>query len=195
MRALLAVGLVLTLAACSSSSASPAPPSGSGQDAGEGDAGEAPVGDGDAGGDAADALSPTKTTSANVTLGGVSRTLERAQFGVTKKDDTLYVEAYEGGVQACPETETPKRTLIVSGVPKGAPGTSFTMKDGVTVSLVDFSGDQIPTTPPNAKATAATVTIVALETEKSVELAIDATFANGSAKGRVYATYCAAMSE
>ena len=143
----------------------------------------------------ASVLTPTKATSAQVVINGVTRTLERAQFGVTKSDGSLYIEAHEGGVAACPETETPKRTLIISGVTKGAPGQTFTKSDGVTVSLLDFTGDQITSTPPSAKATAATITIVALDGEASVEIEVDATFAEGTAKGRVYATYCAAMSE
>jgi hypothetical protein len=142
-----------------------------------------------------DALAPTKSTSAVATLNGVERTLDRAQFGLTKDgtSSTLYVEAHEGGVAECPEKETPKRTLIVRGVPIGAPGDQFTKDDGVTVSLLDFAGDQITSDRPVTTATAATVTIVSFDHEASAEIEVDATFAEGTVKGRIYATYCAAM--
>jgi hypothetical protein len=191
MRALAPVVFALALVACSSTSTPPA----AGQPAGEqADAGAAHGDDGGAA-DSGAVLAPTGTTSVEVSLGGVVRTLGRAQFGVTRKDGSLYLEAYEGGEAACPETVTPKRTLILSGVPDGEPGARSTTADGVTVSLVDFVGDQLPGTPPSAKAPAAIVTIVALDREKSAEVELDATFAGGSARGRVYATYCAAMSE
>ncbi len=152
--------------------------------------------DEDAGSQAdAEAGTGAKTTSTEVIIGGVARTLVRAQFGITKKDDTFYVEAHEGGVMECPEKETPKRTLVVSGVPKGAPGTTFTKADGVAVSLLDFTGDQITTEPPIASATTVSVTLVASEDETSVDLEVDASFADGTAKGHIHATYCVAMSE
>jgi len=158
------------------------------------DAGEATEGQGAT--DAGDGSSSSpKTTSVEATINDVTRTLERAQFGVTKASDTLYVEAHEGGVAECPEKETPKRTLIVSDVPRGAPGDTFTKDDGVSAALIDFAGDQITATNPTTKASALTVTIVEVVDESSVELEIEATFPEGTARGRVSATYCAAMNE
>ncbi|MDF2698219.1 MAG: hypothetical protein K0S65_6602 [Labilithrix sp.] len=70
-----------------------------------------------------DAPAATKKTSVEASMNDVARTLDRAQFGLTKEGatSTLYIEAHEGGVAECPEKETPKRTLIVSGVPMGRP--------------------------------------------------------------------------
>jgi hypothetical protein len=130
------------------------------------------------------------------TIHGVSRTLPRAQFGYDRSDDgsTLYVEAHEGGASDCPETQQPKRTLVVSGVPVGEPGKTFTETDGVRVVLFDFTGDQFDDVRP-IEATAATVTIVKLGDEASAEVAVDATFAEGSVKGPIRATYCSAMTQ
>ncbi|MBX3222375.1 MAG: hypothetical protein KF795_17780 [Labilithrix sp.] len=196
--ALLITALSLALVvACSTDEAAPTPTSGDESDAG-GVVGEestdAGAGDAEA---SVDVPAPEKATRVEAKINDVSRTLERAQFGVTKEgaSETLYFEAHEGGVEACPETETPKRTLIVNGVPDGAPGARFTMSDGVRVSLIDFAGDQITTPKPLTTATAVTVTIVAVEGGKSAEIEVEATFAEGTAKGRVYATYCAAMSQ
>jgi hypothetical protein len=195
----LSAASLAVVVACSDETPSAAPSS----NVGGGDASTAPAEDaGDSTTtDAADGGKsgpvPTNETSVEATINDVSRTLGRAQFGVTKdpKGDTLYFEAHEGGVEECPEAQTPKRTIIVSGVPKGAPGDTFTKGDGVEVSLIDFAGDQITTPNPIAKSTAATVTIVANSDEKSVEIEVDVTFAEGTARGRIYATYCAAMSE
>lgn len=154
----------------------------------------------DAGADASDARvftppAPTAETSVEATINGVVRTLHRAQFGITKADGTLYIEAYEGGVPACPEEETPKRTLIVRDVPVGRPGQQFTKSDGVFVTLLDFIGDQIDDLKPSTTATALTVTIVKIIDGESVEIDVDATFPEGTVKGRIYATYCSAMNE
>ena len=138
---------------------------------------------------------PTKATSVEVKLNDVVRTIHRAQFGITKADDTLYVEAHEGGVEACPEEETPNRTLIVRDVPKGPAGAQFTKDDGIFVTLLDFAGDQIQGPKPTTTATALTVTVVAIEEGAFVELDVDATFPEGTVKGRIYATYCAGMDE
>ena len=183
--------------ACSGTEPAPSSPAAS-TDAGA----TAPSGDAGAGEqDAAEAggaiPSPTKKTDLEATINAVTRTLDRAQYGTTTEgaSETLYLEAHEGGVAECPEKETPKRTLIVSGVPKGAPGDTFTTGDGVGVSLFDFAGDQVTTAKPFTTAKAAKVTIVALEDGASAEIEVEATFDEGTVKGRLYATYCAAMSE
>lgn len=170
-----------------------APPDGGASESGAGgDDGD----DGDAGAEPRP-LAPMKSTRAEANINGVSRTLDRAEFGVTKEagGETLYVEAHEGGMAACPESVTPKRTLILDGVPKGAPGDRFTKDDGIKVSYFDFEGAQITTPNPLITATDATITIVALDGKASVELEVDATFAQGTVKGRIYGAYCAAMSQ
>jgi hypothetical protein len=150
----------------------------------------------------ADAPASTKQTNVVADIGGVSRTLARAQFGTSKSDSgkpTLHVEAHEGGDPACPNENSPAtdRTLVVSGVPEGAPGETFTEADGVTAAFFDFKGDQLAGKP-LTKATAVKVTLVTLDlpaTPVSVELDVDATFPEGSVKGRIYALYCASMSD
>jgi hypothetical protein len=157
----------------------------------------APLEEHDASTDGGTALQPTKTTAADATINGVSRPLTRAQFATSTKDNTptLYFEAHQGGAAACPETETPARTLIVDGVPVGAPGASFTDADGVVVSFIDFTGDQITADNPTTHATAVKVTIVEVVASTSAEIEVEATFAEGTVKGRIYGAYCAAMSD
>ena len=139
-----------------------------------------------------------KETSVDVTLATVARALVRAQFGRSKSDagDTLYIEAHEGGDPACPtETSpTPKRTLIMSNVPIAAVGSVFTKQDGIAITLLDFTGDQLGTKPATT-ATALTVTIVSIAADTSVEPEGEATLLEGTATGHVYATYCASLSD
>ncbi len=197
--AVVAASLIVVAACSSEGSPSGTTSSSSGGESGGPDSGlVVPAEDAGAGEDAGEADSggpiPTKKTSLEATINGVVRTLDRAQFGVTKADGTLYLEAHEGGVAECPETKTPKRTLIVRDVPKGAPGARFTKSDGVGSVLFDFAGDQIDSLKPTT-ASAVTVTIVDITDATSVEIEIDATFPEGTVKGRLYATYCAAMDE
>ncbi|MBX3262789.1 MAG: hypothetical protein KF782_24130 [Labilithrix sp.] len=191
---LLSAASLAFVLACSTEDATTPPAA---ADDGEVEDGEdAAAGDDDGGTSPGDAA-PARGTRVEATINEVSRALDRAQYGLTEEGETetLYLEAHEGGVEECPEKETPKRTLIVSGVPKGEPGARFTKSDGVSVTLFDFAGDQIDAPKPFTTATDVNVTIVAIDGETSVEIEVDATFAEGTAKGRVYATYCAAMSQ
>ncbi len=158
---------------------------------------------------ASDAPIATRKTSMSVTIQGVTRELVRAQFGTSSVDAGagatgagIYLEAHKGGDPACPSASSPTTdyTLIVANVPRGEPGARFAMADGVRVSYFDFKGDQIADggVAPFVKATSVTVTVVALEGTSSsgtVELEVDATFANGTAKGRVYGEFCASLSD
>ncbi|MBN9160078.1 MAG: hypothetical protein BGO98_28265 [Myxococcales bacterium 68-20] len=148
--------------------------------------------------DAGDAgLAPTKRTSLEVTIGDVARTLDLGEF-VSEKGDAgqvLYIEAHEGGDPGCPAySSATKRTLIVSDLPIGAPGDVFTKADGITVGLLDFEGDLLQGGGPVADATAVTITFVAIDGTSSVEIEVDATFDQGTAKGRIHATYCESLS-
>jgi hypothetical protein len=148
--------------------------------------------------DAPVAPTPTRKTTLESSMGGVVRTLVRAQFGSDRSDAgaTIYLEAHLGGDPACP-TETspvPDYTLVVANIPRGAPGQKFTLEDGVAVTYFDFKGDQIRGDVPLRKAAAATVTIVEIDGDTSVEIEVDATFAEGTVKGRAYATYCESLS-
>jgi hypothetical protein len=191
---------LLAFAACSDDEKSPAGP-GATSDAGV----DASSPSTDGGGELADAggsdASKASKTALEATINGVARSLDRAQFG-TEKDDAgaerIYIEAHSGGDPACPDPDggagaSPARTLIVSTVPRGKPGDTFTKADGIAVTLLDFTGDQIPTDPPFAKASAVKVTLVAVETS-SVDLELDATFPEGTVKGRIHAEYCASLS-
>lgn len=179
--------LPLFLVACSSSATvTGAPPSGD----------DAAVGEpSDAGGEAG--ARPTgKPTSLDATLGGVSRTLDRAQFGndVGDAGSLVRVEVHAGGDPACPTemSPTPDRTLVVANVPRAPAGSSFTHADGVRVSYFDFAGDQIPSVP-IARASSATVTI-AYADEMLVEVDVEATFPEGTVTGHATAQFCASLS-
>jgi hypothetical protein len=143
---------------------------------------------------------PIRKTNAVVTIEGVTRTLERAQFGLDA-NGTFHIEAHEGGDPKCPDqtSPSPKRTLILTGVKHAAPGTKESKADGVNASFLDFVGDQLPEGTPFTKATAITVEIVAIKgaagAETEVELEVDATFAEGTVKGRVFAELCQSLSE
>jgi hypothetical protein len=151
-----------------------------------------------------DAPAPTGDTSIEAKIGGETRTLDRAQFG-TETDDAgkprAHVEAHRGGDPACPSTDPdaaagaqPQYTFIVSNVPRGAAGESFTKAaDGVTAAYVDLVGDQLTGPKPLTQATAVKVTIVATSAS-AFEFDVEATFPEGTAKGRIAADYCEALS-
>ena len=145
-------------------------------------------------------LAPTRKTTAAVVIQSVTRTLERAQFG-RDADGTFHIEAHEGGDPKCPDSTSPspKRTFIITGVKNKPAGTKETKADGVNGSFLDFVGDQLPEGTPFTKATAITVEIVAIKgaagAETEVELEVDATFAEGTIRGRVFAEYCQSLSE
>lgn len=199
-------GLVLSslLAVAAACSKDETPTPGAGADAGTPDGSSSVTDGGGGGGDDAttsDASSGPSKTALEAKINGVARPLDRAQFGTEKDDagaDRLYIEAHSGGDPACPDADggggtSPARTVIVSTVPRGKPGDTFTKADGIAVTLLDFTGDQIPTDPPFAHATAVKVTLVAVETS-FVDLDLDATFPEGTVKGRIHAEYCASMS-
>ena len=150
----------------------------------------------------ADAPAPTGQTSVDAKIGGVTHTLDRAQFG-TETDDAgkprAHVEAHLGGDPACPNTDggagaQPQYTLVVSNVPRGAVGETFTKAaDGVTAAYFDFVGDQLTGAKPFTQATAVKVTIVASSSTK-LEFDVEATFPEGTVKGRIAAAFCQSLS-
>lgn len=152
----------------------------------------------------ADAPAETGDTSVAANIGGVVHTLDRAQFG-TETDDAgkprAHVEAHLGGDPACPSSDPdaaagaqPQYTLVVSNLPRGAAGETFTKAaDGVTAAYFDFVGDQLTGPKPLTQATAVKVTIVATSAT-TFEFEVDATFAEGTAKGRIAADFCQSLS-
>ncbi len=144
------------------------------------------------------APTPTSTTAADVVFRGVTRTLARAQFGLDHgvDGDTFHIESHEGGDAKCPDatSASPNRTMIISGVKQVAVGTKLTEADGVTAAFIDFAGDQISDLP-FVEATAIMVTVVAINDATGIELEVEATFGTeGTAKGRIAATFCESLS-
>lgn len=192
---------LLAFAACSKDET---PAAGTGTDAGAIDSAAPPV-DGSSDAATSDAPPGPSDTALEANINGVKRPLDRAQFG-TEQDDAgaerFYIEAHAGGDPACPDPDagsgtSPERTLVLSGVPRAAVGKTFTKADGVAAAYFDFVGDQL-TGSPLTKATAVTATIVAVDAAQSpkfVEVDVDATFAEGTVKGRIHAEYCASMSQ
>jgi len=198
---------IAAFVACSddkTSSSGPTADSGASSSSGGSSSGD----DGDASGSdsssTADAPAPTGETDALATIGGISHTLERAQFG-TETDDAgkprAHVEAHLGGDPACPSSDPDaaagaqaQYTLVVSNVPRGAVGETFTKAaDGVTGAYFDFVGDQLTGPKPLTQATVVKVTIVATSPLK-FEFDVEATFPEGTVKGRIAAEYCDSLS-
>lgn len=150
-----------------------------------------------------DVSTPTGKTSVDVEINAVTHTLDRAQFG-TETDDAgkprVHIEAHLGGSPECPSSDPdaaagaqPQYTLVVSNVPRGNPGETFSKAgDGVTAAYFDFVGDQLDVKP-LTQATAVTVTIVSTSAT-TFELDVEATFPEGTAKGRIAAELCQSLS-
>jgi len=141
-----------------------------------------------------------KTTALVAKFGGALRTITRAQFGTQAGDAgaQLHAEAHAGGDPACPNASspTPIYTLIVSSIPRSAPGGTASKSDGVTSAFFDFAGDL--GLPPITRATAVTVTALQQDTASPpawTAFNVTATFAEGSVTGHVYAEYCASLTE
>jgi hypothetical protein len=117
---------------------------------------------------------------------------ERAQHG-RAGTDRVYLEAHSGGDPACPTmmSPSPRRTLVVSGVRVGT--AVQTEADGVTASLLDFTGELV--TAPIVRATAVRVTPRAINPGTSVSLEINATFPGGTITGTVLAPHCDSLDE
>jgi len=204
-RALLrASGLLAFLAACSTSTTSAPPSTPDPRD----DAGATEGGAGtDAGGlDAGEGGAPTacegacKATSVVADFGGKQRTLVRAQFGTQAGDagTELHTESHLGGAAPCPtqQSPTPEYTLIVSAIPKVAPGAKLSDNDGVTGAFFDFKGDL--GLPPLTKAVSVNLTNVIIDSATPpawVAFDVKAGFREGNVDGHVYATFCSSLSE
>ncbi len=156
--------------------------------------------------DTSDALSPACAgaclqTALEINIGGKKRALDRAQLGTQRNDAgraQLHVEAHSGGMPECPTqtSATPTYTLIVNGVPRGAPGGQASKSDGVTSAFFDFKGDL--GLPPLTKATS--VSITSLVEDPATPPAwsafdITAVFPEGAVTGHIYAPYCLSLSD
>jgi hypothetical protein len=196
------IAALFACSACSHEEVSILPAIGfaSGPDASTSAEDDAAAGDAEA---KADAPSPSGETAVDAALGGVTHTLDRAQFG-TETDGAgkprAHVEAHLGGDPACPSSDPdaaagaqPQYTLVVANVPRGSAGETFTKAgDGVTAAYFDFVGDQLDTKP-LTQASAVKVTIVATSAT-TFEFDVEATFDEGTAKGRITASFCDSLS-
>lgn len=172
-------------------------------DAGTGDAGALDdAGSVDAGdaGNVDTCTGACRTTALEATINGVKRTLDHGIFGTEAVDagQGLYVEAHQGGDGKCPTDTSPAsdRTVTLAYLPRGPVGTAYTESDGLKVSLIDIVGDQL-TDKPVSKATAVRATLVAQDSSTPpawVAVDLDATFAEGTVKGHVFASYCPVLS-
>jgi hypothetical protein len=77
------------------------------------------------------------------TFGTITEGFDRAQYGYEAPDKGprgLYVELHAGGDPACPtqDAPSPSRTVILTGVREGS--AVQTEADGVTATLLDFTG-------------------------------------------------------
>ena len=141
-----------------------------------------------------------KTTSLVVDIGGTKRPLDRAQLGTQQgaSGAQLHVEAHSGGKPECPSagSPTPSYTLIVSSIPRAAPGGTASESDGVTSAFFDFKGDL--GLPPLTKATSVRVTALVQDPATPPAWSafdVTATFKEGTVTGHVHAEYCASLSE
>lgn len=154
----------------------------------------------DAGGPDAGCTGACRTLALGATYGAVTASFERAQFGRDKTGPNVSgvtVEVHAGGAPECPKqnSPTPDRTLVVSGIKVGSEGKTLTLADGLAVTLLDFK--ELLTKKPLDKATAAKLTVVAIEGSPPDKVAFDleATFEEGTIRGHVFADHCATMDE
>lgn len=175
---------------------------GAGGSVGEGGGGGGGGGEGGGGGGGGPTVCSGACAAAalDAAFEGAHRPLDRAQLGtddVAGEPPMLYVEAHLSGDPACP-TETspsPDRTVILSGVPRGAAGKTLTEADGLRLSYLEFAADS--TLPPIVKATSVTLTgIMEDPATPPAWFAADlvATFDEGTVTGHLYATYCQSLS-
>ncbi|MBX3227117.1 MAG: hypothetical protein KIT84_35725 [Labilithrix sp.] len=140
---------------------------------------------------------PANETTMELAFGDATGGLSRAQFGVTTAEDgdTFHIEIHEGGEAKCPDESTPSpaRTLLLTGVKRDvAAGAKLTEADGLSATYLDFAGELVKDQP-FVRASAIAVTVVAVS-ETSVELEVEATFPDGTAKGRLHADFCSSLS-
>lgn len=195
--------MIAAFVACSDDKTSGSPSTDGGISSSSGGSSGSPSDDASSDGSSTERLTPTGKTKADAEINGVTQTLNRAQFG-TETDDAgkprVHVEAHLGGAPECPSSDPdaaagaqPQYTLVVSNVPRGNAGESFTKaSDGVTAAYFDFVGDQLDAKP-LTQATAVKVTIVSFSSA-TFEFEVEATFPEGTAKGRIAAEFCQSLS-
>jgi len=146
--------------------------------------------------------------SLEVQFGSITRTFDRAFFGLVSPAQSdsgnweYYIESGSGDDDACPSksSPTPRFLLITSGI---APGTSAgEVVTPVAATVVDFEGDLLQGSPLSRSETRSLKWIAAdgcipcaegTEPDRATRMIavdIDASFAEGTVSGHVYAIHC-----
>lgn len=125
-------------------------------------------------------------------FGSTTRSLDRAQHGADGPG-RLHVEAHLGGDPACPNdrSPTPRHTVVLRGVRAVAMGEAQTEAEGVSASLLDFTGELASS--PVVRATAVRVTPRAFVAGQGVAFSLTATFPGGTLTGTVFAPHCPSL--
>ena len=141
-------------------------------------------------------------------FGNTTYPLEGTYFGLTAPEQsgdptTLYIEAYTG-YDDCPEENSapPIIHVLLNNTPLPlAPGTTLTMEDGLTATLLDYEG--VVTDAIFLSATAIEINVVDAEicedcvgTEQPdafLALDVEIVFDGGSVTGHIYGSHCQSM--
>jgi hypothetical protein len=188
----------------------PLPPDGGQPDGGHEEETEQP-GDG---GLPAQCEGECRQTTLSAEVGARQGNFERVQFGFTSPQRSgrdrweLHVEAHSGGSAECPieSSPLPDRTLVLGRIPLPQSQEPLTMEDGLSGSLLDFSGalgEELL-----RRATALELRPTAFEAcldcpdrdpgeraERFFSFELRATFDDGTVEGTGFATHCASMDE
>ena len=143
-----------------------------------------------------------------VTVGETEQQFDRAFYGLTSPDRSasgdweLHVEAYAGGASGCPEMDspTPDVTLIIGGLRFPEVPTEQREEDGVSVAVLDFSGELFEE--PAVQATGEVIYFQQWglctdcegdDPDGYLSFDVDARLEGGRVAGHVYATHCASL--
>lgn len=157
-----------------------------------------------------------RTLSVAIDFGGTTGRFDRAFYGLTAPSESasgeweLHLEAIGGGAPGCPDesSPTPSWTLILRLPLFTSPEPLTEATPNTAVTLLDFDGRFITGARPISRATRFTLTPAAADVcttclgeappahpEGFVAFDLDATFAEGAIRGRVFATHCDSFDE
>lgn len=149
-----------------------------------------------------------RTLDLAIDLSEAQGSFQRAYYGLTSPAQSnsgswaVHIEATSGGADGCPTENSPSPdwTLVVSGL--ALPLSPEPVMDGISVSFLDFSG-QFLSPAPITRSTARSVQVLAADLCTDcvgmtapahptglVSLSLEATFAEGTIRGQVFATHC-----
>jgi hypothetical protein len=163
---------------------------------GEGDVGEPSSGDASSG----DVTPPLAQTGLTVAFEAGTRTITRAVYGVTYPGDddqppTLYLEAFEGGFDGCPQdgSPTPDRSLLVNGLELTPGGGLRIRESGLVAVFFDYEG-ALTGDAPFVRSTSASATNLERLSDL-VRFELDAQFEQGRITGTIAAHHCPGLDE